>query len=346
MRRVTALVLLAMLALVAPAAAAPPAVTAGAKTTTTADGAKLAGVVQTGGLAGTAVFKYGTSPGALTQSSAPQALTASSTAQDVTAELTGLGDAPLYYALSATTGGPSGGTAQSATQVAFRAPTLATAEATEVTQTQATLNGTVALRGAPSAKVQFVYGKKETAEQTITADGTVRAEVDGLTPRTTYRFKLRVTRGTEVFETGLASFATGAPATGTPDPTDPTVAPPKPTFSLKVPKGRKRGSLFLRRRTLTVRVRCGDSPCRATASGVVRVGKRLLGRLPAPAKPLRLGARERGTIVLRSTKAFRKRVRVQLRRQPKRRVVLTLRAAFRDEDGDRIRRTVRVRLRR
>lgn len=319
----------------------PPAAVAGAQTTTTADGAVLAGTVDTGGAArGEAFFEFG--PG-FAETTPVQALPTVAGPIAVTAPVTGLGDTPTPYRLVVTT---EGGTDRSDDQVAYRAPGLTAVEPSAVEQTTATLNGTVALKGAPSATVEFVHGAATSPPQTITADGPVKADLTGLSPNTTYQWKLRVTRGGEIFETALGTFKTKvaeAPPAGTPSPS-PSPTPPDPTASI-TGGAKKAGRLLLRRKRLSVLVRCGDAPCAVRAVGVVRVGKRRYGVLAAPSQPLRLGAGERGRITLTANRRLRRRVARALLRRPKVKAVARLRVIA-DQAGERTVRRFRVRIRR
>jgi hypothetical protein len=77
------------------------------------------------------------------------------------------------------------------------APVVATAPAKQVGYTQATLNGTVNPKGEATT-YRFEYGAttaygEQTAEQTAWGDGEERATIAGLTPDTTYHFRILAT---------------------------------------------------------------------------------------------------------------------------------------------------------
>ncbi len=324
-----------------------PAAVAGAKTSTTADGATFAGTIQTGGARADVQFEYGPGFGSTTP---VQSIPASLQNTQVTATVTGLGDAPTPYRLKVTT---DGGTDTSDPQTAYRAPSLTAGDPTAITQTTATLNGSVALKGAPESKVEFVYGAATSPPQTVTSDGAVKADLTGLSPGTTYQWKLRVTREGEFFETAVATFTTAATggANATPSPSaSPAPSPsatPGTSFSVGATpaKTRRAGKLLLRGRALVVRFRCGDAACGVRASGAVRIGTKRYGTLAAPKQPLQLGAGERGAIRLTANRRLRKRVRAYLKRHRKAKAAIRLRGVFTDADGARIVRKLTIRTR-
>lgn len=318
-----------------------PAAVAGANTVTTSDGATFAGTTNTGGGRAQTRFEYGTGFASISK---PQILAATLADTPRTAIVTGLDDTPTPYRLVVTT---DGGTTRSADQLAYRAPTLTQSDPTAVTDTTATLHGSVDLRGAPSATVEFVYGGATSPPQTITANGPVQADVTGLYPRNTYDWKLRVTRGTEIFETPYGRFTTAsAPPAATPSPS-PSASPsptasPAPTFTTG--SKRKAGRRLLRVGKLKVTARCGDLNCSVRASGRVSIGKKRYGPLAAPKSALALEAGERGTITLTANRRLRKRVRHYLERHPKARATIRVKGVVTDADGRTVKRvTIRVR---
>ncbi len=329
-----------------------PAAVAGAQTTSTATGNTFAGTIQTGGGRAAVQFLYNSA-----DATAVQSIPATTDATPVTATVPVLGDAPTPYRLKVTT---DGGTFTTPEQIAYRAPALTPGDTTDITTTTAKLNGTVALKGAPSGTVEFVYGAATSPPQTITADGPVSAALTGLTPKTTYQWKLRVTRGSEIFETPVGIFTTAAAgATSNPTPTPspegsasptpaPTASPGPPTPTFAVPAGgtKKKGQLLLDRKTITVSVRCGDVACGATASGYVTIGKTRYGTLAAPKKALRLDAYERGQITVTANRRLRQRVRRFLERHPKAVAKVHLKAVFVDADGTKVTKRATIKVRR
>ncbi len=75
-------------------------------------------------------------------------------------------------------------------------PTVSTGQATGVTETSATLNGTVNPEGVPVTSCQFEYNGVSASCSAPPGSGTepvqVHADVEGLTPNTTYDFHLKV----------------------------------------------------------------------------------------------------------------------------------------------------------
>lgn len=73
-------------------------------------------------------------------------------------------------------------------------PTLHTLEATNITRTSATLNGSVSLQGKTAMpSVVFKYGKGDLSQSASASneDGNVMATINGLTAGTTYQFQLQ-----------------------------------------------------------------------------------------------------------------------------------------------------------
>lgn len=331
-----------------------PAVVAGANTKSTAEGATLAGTINTGGGRAQWFFEYGTGF-AQTTASTTIAATTSSTA--VTADIP-VGETGTPYRLVAVS---DGGTKRSDDLVAYRTPTLTQADATNVTQTTATLNGSVALKGAPSGKVEFVHGAATSAPQTITADGPVSQALTGLTPNTTYQWKLRVTRGSEIFETPLGTFKTAAQGTtgpeGTPSPEpsaspspspSPTATPPtKPTVAVgsSTTAAQKAGQgLLLKGKSLAVRTRCGRQACSVKVTGYVTIGRKRYGTLASP-KALKLGPGESGQVNLTANRRLRRRVSRYLKRHPKAKAVIHLKAVITAADGTKVTKRLTIKVR-
>ncbi len=333
---------------------AAPIATTGTQTTSTADGNSFKGTIQTGG--GRADIEF-------VGTGVKQSIPASLSTTPVSATITGLGDAPTPYRLKVTTDGGSYTTDE---YIAYRSPTLTPADATNVTATTVTLNGTVALKGAPTADVEFVYGAATSAPQSITGDGAVSQALTGLTPNTTYQWKLRVKRDGENFETAIGTFKTtaaGTTPTGTatpspggeptasptPAPTaDPTPAKPAFTVGPGTSAGRTEAgrALLFSRKGLTISFRCGEVACGAKASGTVSIGKKRYGTLAAPRKALQLAAGERGQIRLTANARLRKRVARYLKKHRKTKAIIRLKVVFTEAGGTKVTKTLTIKVRR
>ena len=93
-------------------------------------------------------------------------------------------------------------------------PSVTTNEATGVTDTTATLNGTLDISEEETVDVFFRYRVKDTgsfidtASQTLTASGTFDQALTELEPSTLYEFKTVVEWGAEEDEGGLLEFTT------------------------------------------------------------------------------------------------------------------------------------------
>ncbi len=107
------------------------------------------------------------------------------------------------------------------------APGATAGDATNVTATSATLNGTADLKQATTGKARFILAGAEQAEQDTTG-GAVAQVVTGLTPSTTYEYKLRVQTAGGTVESAAKSFTTAAaPPAASPSPS----ASPAPSAS-------------------------------------------------------------------------------------------------------------------
>ncbi|MFH0888947.1 MAG: hypothetical protein V1871_07060 [Planctomycetota bacterium] len=126
-------------------------------------------------------------------------------------------------------GGGGGGSSGSSAPPATTTPSVTTNPATDITQTTATLNGTVNPNGVTS-NVCFQFGTttaydSTTASQNIgsgTNSVTVTATITGLTSNTTYNFRIKVTTGSGgtgiVYNGANLTFTTGIPPTCTTGP--------------------------------------------------------------------------------------------------------------------------------
>lgn len=104
------------------------------------------------------------------------------------------------------------------------APQVATSAVTNLADTSATLNGTVNPKSSPTS-FKFDYGKTNTYGSTTglvgvgsgTANVPVTANINGLTPSTTYHYRLVATNANGTSMTGDRTFTTnqaGVPAAG------------------------------------------------------------------------------------------------------------------------------------
>ena len=338
----------------------PPAVGAPAATVNSASAATVTSTLDTLGGATSYRLEYGT--GDFAQSTPLVRVNGSTAgASPLSYELTGLTGYTTYqYHVVATS---DGGTTTSPT-LTFKTPAAppaaATGDATGVAQTSAQIAATVDTKG-PAGTARFVVtpaggAAANTPDQILTeahGDRGVTATLTGLAANTTYTYRVVLTTEAGTVEGESKTFKTEAvPPQATPSPSpSPTPKPTGPagptlSLNLNLRKGQTAGQLLLDRRTITLFIRCGNVACTATATGVVRSGKKILGRLAAPRKPVSLGANRPGSIKVISSKPLRDKVRAYLRRYPKRKVVMVLSAIFVGADGTRVTRSETIRLRR
>ena len=232
-RRLTTLVAgatIALAALPAMAAATAPTATTGGASGVTDTAATLAGTVNPGGETTTYVFQYGTTTGygSQTTAKAAGAGTSSTNASDT---VSGLSPSTTYhYRIVATnaSGPAQGGDMTFTTGSAPQKPTVTTSAATLVTAVTAQANGTVNAHGQTTTFV-VQYGKTtsygaQTPVQAVGAGTTaqsVTAALAGLTPGTTYHFRVVASNASGTTNGSGKSFKT----TGT--------APAKPTVTAK-----------------------------------------------------------------------------------------------------------------
>jgi hypothetical protein len=160
------------------------------------------------------------------------------------------------------------------------APTAITGPAAAVSDQTATLSGTLNPKGAPTG-YHFEYGTTtaygSTTTTTSAGSGTSEvaavATVGGLTPETTYHYRVVASNAAGVAHGGDQTFTTGVPAQ--PTPTSSTTPPTMPSFAgVKLVSNR----LTLAGRFITVRLQCpAATPGRCT------------GRTKLTARRLRLG---------------------------------------------------------
>jgi hypothetical protein len=182
----------------AAAAASEPAVSTGAAIAITSTSATLDGTVNPEGEATSYYFQYGTTTSYGSQTATASAGAASANV-NVSAPLASLAPNTTYhYRLVATN--PSGTTLGS--DVSFRtpkppAPTVVTKRPTAVTQTSATLTGTVNPQGEATRYffqygTSIAYGGQSQVGDAGSGNGAtgVSAAIGALTPNTTYHFRL------------------------------------------------------------------------------------------------------------------------------------------------------------
>lgn len=210
----------------------PPAATTGAASSITAAGASIAGTVTPNGEAATWKVEYGTTSAYGSATTPVSASGTGTTPQAVNASLSGLDPATTYhYRVVATNGvGSTAGADQTfTTGAAVPAPPVATTgAATSVGATGATLSGTVDPNFAATSW-HFEYGTTTAYGSTTPgasagsggAPQSVAASLSGLTPGTTYHYRLvasssegQVTGSDQTFTTNaLPPVATTTAAT-------------------------------------------------------------------------------------------------------------------------------------
>lgn len=92
-------------------------------------------------------------------------------------------------------------------------PRLSASSATDITRTEATLQGNITLQGnTDMPKLRFVYssdgGSVKTTVETFADDGRVSSRITGLTPGTQYSFYLQADNGRTTVNSNTMTFAT------------------------------------------------------------------------------------------------------------------------------------------
>jgi hypothetical protein len=219
-----------VLASVAPAAAVAPAVGTGTATGVTDTGAVLNGTVNPNGSQTQFAFQWG--PTAAYGHETPlNSAGAGAVAEPVTATLGGLAAGSTYHfrIIAISSDGVSAGADQPFTTTGTAPapstpPTAATAAASSIGPTSATLRGTINPKGQATTYyfeygTTLFYGFETTAVAggSGTSDRSVSARVTGLTPGTTYHFRVvAVSPGGTALgaDSTLATFSPPVPATG------------------------------------------------------------------------------------------------------------------------------------
>jgi hypothetical protein len=204
-------------------------------------GATLNGTINPEGLSSvTYSFAWGTSAGALTQSTSDTAVPSGTTAQPVSAPLSGLEPGvTYYYRLDVQYGGQTySGQVLSFSTVAVAA-TVAAGSPTAVTASGATLQGTVDPNGFATSYA-FQYGTTTSYGQSSamvsagagTTAQAVSAPIGGLSPGTTYHYRLMATSAGGTVYSAEQTFTTRVPP------------PPAPVLRFKIRSGQTRKSVL------------------------------------------------------------------------------------------------------
>jgi phosphodiesterase/alkaline phosphatase D-like protein/prolyl-tRNA editing enzyme YbaK/EbsC (Cys-tRNA(Pro) deacylase) len=183
-----------------------PIVVTGAATSITTSGATLNATVNPRGSATTCKFEYGTTTAYGLSVPCASGPGAGSIPVSVSASVTGLSpNATYHFRISATNeAGTSTGEDETVKTAALVAPTVVTQAASAVTTTAATLNATVNPNGSNVTDCKFEYGTSESygsVAECATPPGNgsspvpVSAALTGLSPNTTYHFRVSATNG-------------------------------------------------------------------------------------------------------------------------------------------------------
>ena len=204
-----------------------PVVTTSSATNVTENSATLNGTVNPNNSLTTVIFEYGTTTAYGNQIAAIESPVSGSTAINVSADLTGLllNTTYHYRVQGSNNEGVSWGsdkTFSTSITIIF-APTVTTSSATNITESTATLNGVVNPNNS-STSVTFEYGTTTSYGNQITAiqspisgsiDVNVSADITGLSPNTTYHYRVvgnnegGISDGTDaVFATSISCICT------------------------------------------------------------------------------------------------------------------------------------------
>jgi len=205
--------------------ASPPVALTGAASAITTSGATLNGQVNPRGSQTAYTFEYGTSTafGSLTP---VVALDNADALEPVSATLTGLAPNTTYFYRTVATNaaGTTAGPVSAFSTGPGGVPVVATGAATGVTATSATLNGTVNANGSQTAYT-FEYGTTNAfgSISAVESAGSVSGAnpfalpITGLSPNTTYLYRIVATNANGTATGQIASFQT-APAPPPPQP--------------------------------------------------------------------------------------------------------------------------------
>ena len=227
----------------------------------------------------------------------------------------------------------------------YVAPEVTTGAASALGETTATLNATVNPHG-PNGSVLLQYGTSEaygaTADGGVVAGNSaqaIAATVAGLTPATTYHYRVSVTIGDQTFTGADQTFATSAPA---PVPADGAAPPPLSVGAPAPANASTRGTPSIRQ-GVGVTVACPGS-CAFTVSIVLSA--KLAKRYGLSGKDRVLGS-VRGTLLKAGSKNVKIKLSAKARRKLRRvrRLVANLQLTVKDAAGHTTRKTKRLTLR-
>ena len=184
--------------------AVPSTVTTNAASGVTTTAATLNGTINANGTSTTVTFEYGMTIAYGSTVTATESPVTGTTAADVTGDLSGLTPNTTYHfrAVGVNLGGTTNGSDRTFT-TGLSAPTVTTEAVTLITETGATLNGTVNANNS-SSTVTFEYGTTTSYGRTVTAapnpvtgttNSAVSAALTGLITNTTYHYRVVAVNG-------------------------------------------------------------------------------------------------------------------------------------------------------
>jgi hypothetical protein len=206
-----------------------PTTTTSSASSITATSATFNGFITNGNVAGQHYFEYGTTSGVYTTQTTTTTNTASASQQAISANVSSLTTSvPIYYRSVLVVDGITYTGAQQ-TFTPGNAPIISLNPITSLLNTSVTLNGLVN-SGGIATNYQFQYGTTVAlgSSTTLTANGTgttslpVTANLTGLTPNTTYYYRLTAVNASGTNFTSIEQFTTD----GLPNITSFTVANP------------------------------------------------------------------------------------------------------------------------
>ena len=283
---------------------APPGTATTAATGVAATGATLAGLVNPYGQATTYRFEYGTTTAYGQQAPAtPASAGSGTTAAAVTTPVTGLAPATTYhYRVVATNAtGTSTSEDRTFTTSASAAPAVVTGAASGISGTAATLNGTVEPNGGATTW-RFEYGTttaygSATSSQPVSGPGPqpVSAPLSGLTPGTTYHYRLVATSPGGTAHGDDATFTTPALPTAVTDPASGLTSTGATLNASINPNGTATSYRFEYGPTASYGSFIPVSPAAAgSGSAVVQVAEQLTGLTPGSTVHFRIVATSAG----------------------------------------------------
>jgi hypothetical protein len=197
---------------------AAPTVVTKAASGVTDTGAKLNGTVDPNGQATTAYFEYGTTTGYGTKT-AVKSIGSGTSATGISIAVTGLKPGTVYHFRLVAANAAGTGTGGDMTFATSGPPVASTGAATAVGTTTATLTGSVDPDGHSTSwyfeyGTSTTYGARTSAKSAGSAHGakSVSASVSGLTPGTTYHFRLVAANGSGKVAGADATFTTAGSA--------------------------------------------------------------------------------------------------------------------------------------